>query len=205
MQVGCWDGTLALYSVQPAQSQGCDCSQADLDSASTHGLMLLLHFTASREAIRAVAWPPPRPEASSATACQGQLFAAAGQGQGISIWDARCASCPYFDWCACCPAAHKSPLRSQFEGGPHAAPLQAAMPCLAAAMHGGLSLAAVPRKLWLCRDPSQAALVVAPMGQSWVLDMAWLQQGLLTAQDDGSLQYIAFLGKESGATTQVYQ
>ena len=51
------------------------------------------------------------------------------------------------------------------------------------------------------RDPSYPAAVLNPIGQAWTLDMAWLSQGVLVAQDDGSLQHLSLVG----ASTQVLQ
>ena len=55
-----------------------------------------------------------------------------------------------------------------------------------------------------CRDPSRPAAQLTTQGQVWTLAMTWLQQGLLAGMDDGSLQHLAFLGKDSGPTTQAF-
>ena len=90
-QVGCYDGTVGLFAVEPAQSQQQPAaSAAQLGGASCGGLTLLLHFAASRDPVRAVAWAPPSTaEPAADGTCQGRLFAVAGQGQGVSIWDSR--------------------------------------------------------------------------------------------------------------------
>ena len=90
LQVGCYDGTVALCAVQPRPNQPWEpaVSDADLAGNGCHGLTLLLHFAASRDPVRAVAWAPPSPEPPEGP-CPGRLFAVAGQGQGVNVWDAR--------------------------------------------------------------------------------------------------------------------
>ena len=93
-QVGCWDGTVALFRVKAASSHSTLGSGASSDEG-LQGMELLSHYSASTDAVRAVIWAPSEVgDGGAAEGCQwGTLFAVAGQAQQVTVWDARRESC----------------------------------------------------------------------------------------------------------------
>ena len=90
-QVGCWDGTIALFKVKPATAPSTSPKSHSSSSSGLQGMELLSHYSASTDAVRAVVWAPPGGEgAGGEEAGQwGSLFAVAGQAQQVTVWDAR--------------------------------------------------------------------------------------------------------------------
>ena len=93
--MGCWDGTVALFRVEPPSTDPKPPSSSSSSSSSgLQGMELLSHHSASTDAVRAVAWAPPPgglgEEAGAEEGGQwGSLFAVAGQAQQVTVWDAR--------------------------------------------------------------------------------------------------------------------
>ena len=81
LQVGCWDGTVAVWRLQPENTAG--------GSTVPATPILLSHTRADPSPVRAVAWAPPALAASAADGLGRAVYMAAGNQGALSIWDAR--------------------------------------------------------------------------------------------------------------------
>ncbi|KAK9794630.1 hypothetical protein WJX73_002591 [Symbiochloris irregularis] len=99
--VGCWDGTAAIFRMLPeadaaAQAPGPS-SQAGPSGTDTgaatpadcEGMQPLLHFKADINIVRCVAWAPTRTTGATSDQAGRHLFATAGHGNHVRIWDSR--------------------------------------------------------------------------------------------------------------------
>ena len=82
LQVGCADGTVAVWRLQP---------DGDAGEGNTLPVtpVLLSHATGDPSPLLAVAWAPPALAASAPDGLGRAIFMAAGHQGAISIWDAR--------------------------------------------------------------------------------------------------------------------
>lgn len=84
MQVGNWDGTVALWRLG-------DFSQADAASPSQlHGMQLLQHMPVMDGPVRGLAWVPPAVAAATGDHTHRCMFTAVGHSDKIRVWDTRC-------------------------------------------------------------------------------------------------------------------
>ena len=93
--MGCWDGTVALWRLQPA-------APAAAAPGSSQGTgytppppatpVLLMHMKADPQPLRCVAWPPAALAAAAGGGLGRHVFMTAGHAGSVAIWDARWAS-----------------------------------------------------------------------------------------------------------------
>ena len=73
-------------------SQSADHNKAGAarcQSATSHGMQPLLHFQADAEPIRTLAWANPGTVAGASDLAGRHMFATAGHGSQVKIWDSR--------------------------------------------------------------------------------------------------------------------
>ena len=85
LQVGCWDGTVAVWRLQPEEA--ADASPGGRSVPATG--VLLSHARTDPSPLRAVAWAPAVLAASAADGLGRAVYMAAGNQGALSIWDAR--------------------------------------------------------------------------------------------------------------------
>lgn len=88
-QVGCWDGTAAIYQLQPPARGGA--------AGGAPSLELLLHCRADAMPLRGVAWMPAglaeaEAEAGAGAGAARNVFLTAGHSGCVRIFDARWAA-----------------------------------------------------------------------------------------------------------------
>lgn len=81
MQVGHWDGSVAVWQILLHGSQ-----------QESHELRLLAHITADIFPIRSVTWLPQAARPHDESPDFRHIFATAGHSSTLKIWDSRCAS-----------------------------------------------------------------------------------------------------------------
>ena len=95
-QVGCWDGTVALWRLQPEETadggggQGTEAAEPPLPPPPPATQVLLMHMKADPQPLRAVAWAPPDLAAEATGGLGRHVFLTAGHTGDAAIWDARC-------------------------------------------------------------------------------------------------------------------
>ena len=83
LQVGCSDGTVAVWRLQPDE-------QSSADGTVPVTPVLLSHASCDPSPLRAVAWAPPALAAAAADGLGRAVYMAAGHQGALSIWDVRC-------------------------------------------------------------------------------------------------------------------
>ena len=83
VQVGCWDGTVALWRLQPGEGL------RPTGGRQPATPVLLMHMKADPMPLRAVAWAPPSLAGHAPGGMGRNIFLTAGHSGVIAIWDAR--------------------------------------------------------------------------------------------------------------------
>ena len=179
-QVGCWDGSVAVWRIPPEQP-GSGSARSSSSSPALE-LQLLSHVMADTVAIRSVAWAPAQATGESSDLAGRHIFLTAGHSSLVKFWDARYAQPSW--------RKHRTP-RSQ-----HLQVLQmlasgASMQCLrpdsSPYPRKGSPSPAAP-----CRDPFQPLFEV-PAQISWILSACWVHHpsGVLLCQEDGAFRWLS--------------
>jgi hypothetical protein len=84
LQAGCWDGTVAIWRLQPDENTSA------VGGSVPATPVLLSHARADPSPLRAVAWAPAALAASAADSLGRAVHMTAGNQGALSIWDARC-------------------------------------------------------------------------------------------------------------------
>ena len=82
--MGCSDGTVAVWRLQPDEQSSDDSTTVPVTA------VLLSHSCCDPSPLRAVAWAPPALAAGAADGLGRAVYMAAGHQGTLSIWDARC-------------------------------------------------------------------------------------------------------------------